>query len=421
MSEPRPTAGRLPLIRAAFVIARRDFTAILFSRSFFFFLLGPLFPLVIASFAGGVGEQMRDSVRQPQLGVAMAAADVDALLAAHPPLAAQLGDAVPPLRVLRRLPPGETFAARQALTAGDDDAVAAVLTGTLRAPVLTGTGEQIAAWQGPVALLAAAAVNRVPGPMPQVALRSTASSAASERTSQLLTAQAAQTLLFLLTMLLAGMVLSNLVEEKGNKVIEILAAAIPMDAVFFGKLFAMLGISFVGIAVWGAAAGLVVLGSGGAFAALAAPAVGWPALIGLGVVYFALGYLLIGSVFLAIGSLAATVREVQTLSMPATMMQLVVFFLSSYAMTQPGSRAELFAVVFPFSSPFAMLARAAQQPGLGQHALAIGWQALCVLVMVRAGSRLFRRRVMKSGPAPLRTSGGRLARIRRRKVAGVAH
>ena len=35
----------------------------------------------------------------------------------------------------------------------------------------------------------------------------------------------------LLTMLLAGMVLSNLVEEKGNKIIEILAAAIPMDAV----------------------------------------------------------------------------------------------------------------------------------------------------------------------------------------------
>jgi ABC-2 type transport system permease protein len=79
-----------------------------------------------------------------------------------------------------------------------------------------------------------------------------------------------------------------------------------------------------------------------------------------------------------------------------------VFFLASYAMTQPGSPAETFAVVFPFSSPFAMLARAAQQPDLGQHILAIGWQALCVLVMVRLGSQLFRRRVMKSGPAGTR-------------------
>ena len=398
-TDQRTVAGRLSTLQAAYVIARRDFVAILFSRSFIFFLLGPLFMVVVAGFSGGLGEQMRTAVRQPHLGVAMPARDVDALLAAQAPLAAQLGDAVPPLVVLRRLAPGETFVPRSALAGSQHEAIAAVLTGTLAQPMLTGPHEQLAEWRGPVALLTAAAVHGVPGPLPQVALQNTASSAASEHKDQLLTAQLAQTLLFLLTMLLAGMVLSNLVEEKGNKVIEILAAAIPMDAVFFGKLFAMLGVSFVGIAVWGAASAVFLAVTGGGFGALPTPAVGWPLLIGLGIVYFAMAYLLLGSVFLAIGSLAATVREVQTLSMPATMMQLVVFFLASYAMTQPGSRAEIFAVLFPFSSPFAMLARAAQQPGLGQHVLAIGWQAVCVLVMVRLGSQLFRRRVMKSGPA----------------------
>jgi ABC-2 type transport system permease protein len=107
------------------------------------------------------------------------------------------------------------------------------------------------------------------------------------------------------------------------------------------------------------------------------------------------------------------VREVQTLSMPATMMQLVVFFLSTFAMTQPGSPAEIFAVVFPFSSPFAMLARAAQQPGLGQHLIAIAWQGLCVLAMVRGGSQLFRRRVMKSGPSRTNKRRGLFARLRK--------
>jgi ABC-2 type transport system permease protein len=414
-AEQRSQAGRLSTLGAAYVVARRDFMAILFSRSFFFFLLGPLFPVLVASFAGGVGDQMRDTVRRPQLGVAMSPADVDAILKARSALAAQLGSAVPSMQVLRRLSPGEPFDPRQALT-GQKDNTAAVLTGTLAKPVLTGTKEQLELWRGPVGLLAAVAVHGMPGPPPHVALQSTASSAASERTSQLLTAQAAQTLLFLLTMLLAGMVLSNLVEEKGNKVIEILAAAIPMDAVFFGKLFAMLGVSFVGITVWGTTAGLVLLASDGGFAGLPAPAVGWPALMALGVVYFAMAYLLLGSVFLAIGSLAATVREVQTLSMPATMMQLVVFFLATYAMTQPGSAAEILAVVFPFSSPFAMIARAAQQPELGQHALAIAWQALCVLVLVRGGSKLFRQRVMKSGSGGVRARRGLLARVRRSRA-----
>ena len=65
---------------------------------------------------------------------------------------------------------------------------------------------------------------------------------------------AAQILIFVLTLLLAGMLLSNLVEEKSNKVIEVLAAAVPLDAVFLGKLIAMLGVSLVGILIWGAIA-----------------------------------------------------------------------------------------------------------------------------------------------------------------------
>jgi len=63
------------------------------------------------------------------------------------------------------------------------------------------------------------------------------------------TARLSMTVLFMLMMMLAGMVLSNLVEEKANKIIEILAAALPMDAVFMGKLFAMLAVSLCGIFV----------------------------------------------------------------------------------------------------------------------------------------------------------------------------
>ena len=48
---------------------------------------------------------------------------------------------------------------------------------------------------------------------------------------------------------------------------------------------------------------------------------------------------------------------------------------------------------------FAMLARAALSEALWPHALALAWQGLCVVVIVRLGAGLFRRRVMKSGPS----------------------
>jgi len=383
------------------VIARRDFSAILFSRAFFFFLLGPLFPVIIGVMAGGVGQRVQQSAALPVLGVAMESADADAVIAAHSHLSGKLGTALPAIEVVERLEPGESFDAAALLASGEAK-VSAVLSGTPASPRLTGSPERIAAWQGPVSLLAAQAAGKTPQAYPEVATSTVARPVTGDRGSRLMTAQAAQTLLFLLTMLLAGMVLSNLVEEKGNKIIEILAAAIPMDAVFFGKLFAMLAVSMVGIAVWGLAGGALFLAAGSALPDLPPPAVGWPVFLALGVIYFAAAYLLLGSVFLAIGSLATTVREVQTLSMPVTMMQLMVFFLASYAMTQPGSLAEMFALAFPFSSPFAMLARAAQEPALWTHLAAIAWQALWVVVLVRTGARMFRSRVMKSGPARIR-------------------
>ncbi|MBO9726230.1 MAG: ABC transporter permease [Novosphingobium sp.] len=405
-------SGRLSVLAAAWVVARRDFTAILFSRSFFFFLLGPLFPVVIAVLAGSLGSRVDASQERPVLGVAMAAADVEALEHARARLAPALDEELPELVAIRWLAEGESYDPAQALAPGKAK-VAAMLTGSLERPVLTGPGGLIEAWRGPVAMLAAQARSGTVPAYPAVALEPVTRSDAAERKGRFATAQGAQTLLFLLTMMLAGMVLSNLVEEKGNKIIEVLAAAVPMDAVFLGKLFAMLAVSLVGIATWAATAGLLWLGGGIAPERLPDPAVGWPLLIGLGVVYFAMGYLLLGSVFLAIGSMATTVREVQTLSMPVTMAQLMVFFFASFAMTQPGSAVEIAAVLVPFSSPFAMLARAAREPALLPHVMAIGWQVLWVVLLVRGGARLFRSRVMKSGPAgKAKRSGFRLLRRR---------
>ena len=382
---------RLSRFEAARVIAQRDFRAILFSRAFLFFLLGPLFPIIIGVLAGGIGGQVQRDANTRLVAVAMSEADTQALIAARARLAPQIGRALPELAM------ADAGTAPEVILREPGKNYVAVVGGTLAAPELTAPQPAIDYWNGPVAMLAAEAGTRQVAAYPAVAPRPVATSIAAQRGDRIRTAQAGQLLLFLLMMLLAGMVLSNLVEEKANKVIEVLAAAVPMDAVFLGKLVAMLGVSLVGIAVWAAVGSAIALLAGNALPQLPAPALGWPLFLALGLVYFAMGYLLLGSLFLTIGGLATTVREVQTLSMPVTMAQLLVFFLAASSITRPGSPMELFAAAFPLSSPFAMLARAAQSDALWPHALALGWQALCVLLFVRFGAQIFCRRVMKSG------------------------
>ncbi|MCL4672821.1 MAG: ABC transporter permease [Sphingomonadaceae bacterium] len=407
------TRSRLSIWQAAFVIARRDFVAILFSRAFIFFLLGPLFPVMVGALAGGIGSEVQQQASSSAIGVAMGEADNAAMLAAHERLADQLGPVMPDMVAVPDA--SADFDARALLEERKGD-YAAIVTGTPAAPVVTGTEQQVERLSGRVALVAAGAASTAPQAFPPVKAQIVASSGASEKADRVRTAQAGQLLLFLLIMLLAGMVLSNLVEEKGNKIIEILAAAIPMDAVFLGKLFAMLAVSFVGILVWGSAGALAFASGAVGMGALTEPAVGWPLFFALGVIYFAMGYLLLGSLFLTIGAMASTVREVQTLSMPVTMLQLLVFFFASYALAKPGSWQELAASVFPLSSPFAMLARAATEPAVWPHMLALAWQVLFVALLVKGGATLFRRRVMQSGPQGAKKRGW----FRKRTAAALA-
>lgn len=380
------------MIRAALVIARRDFTAVVLSRTFILFLLGPLLPILIGMAFGGLGEKISSTDLRPMVGIAMPASEAARLERAHQRLTERMGDQA--LVRLRRVP--LTPAPREQL-ARSDSAVVAILSGSVAHPRLTGKPDDLDKMQGDLSLIASAAQAEHTLRLVQVERQEVATSLGAQAQARLLIGRVAQVVMFFLTILLAGMILSNLVEEKTNKIIEILAAAVPIDAIFLGKLMAMLAMSFVGIAFWGGTAFAIFLALHGSASGLPAPAVGWPIFLILAVLYFAMAYTLLGSLFLGIGAQAATVREVQTLNMPVTMGQMLIFFFASYAVDHMGSPAEVAATIFPFSSPFAMIARAAQDDALWPHLLALLWQAAFVALIIRVGVLLFRRHVMQSG------------------------
>ena len=396
-------------IRAAYVIGRRDFTAIIFSKAFLFFLLGPLFPVLVGGAAGALGGEVARDIARPVIGIALNADEAQAIVAARKNLAEQMGERrFPELKVVPL-----NGQSPETLLKNTKNGLVAVLQGSLEKPLLVGTPRPVDNWKGEMALLAAYAKNGDALKLSPVETQLVKQSAGNKKQQQLLTAQSAQLLVFMLTMLLAGMVMSNMVEEKSNKIIEILAAAVPMESVFIGKLFAMLAMAFLGIIVWASVGfGLVTL-AGSAIPAFPTPAVGWPLFIVLSIVYFAMAYLVLGSLFIGIGAQAATVREVQTLSMPITMAQLINFFFAMYTVAKIGEPMEIFASIFPFSSPFAMVARAAQDATLWYHAVAIFGQGLFAFLVIRIGVYLFRRNVMKSG------SGGKIKDAGRRKLFGL--
>ena len=121
-----------------------------------------------------------------------------------------------------------------------------------------------------------------------------------------------------------------------------------------------------------------------------------------------MSYLLLGSIFL-VDRLARRARcaRCRRFRCRSTMPQVLLFFFANLAMGEPGTPTEWAAMAFPLSSPFTMLARAAQHEDLWPHAVAIAWQLAWVVVFIRLGARLFRKRVMKSGPQGSRRNRSR--------------
>lgn len=385
-------------IRSAFVIARRDFSATVLSKTFIFFLLAPLFPLLMGGVFGSIGARVATQAARPVVAVVSSGSDFDRLSSARGELAQALGDES--LVSLVHYPPEPDLAKQeQRLLSSRNPPVRAVLTGGLGHPQLTGAVADDPATLGQLKLLIANA--RSPGQSRPALLpvNNVGTSSGSQAKDRAITAQIGQMLLFFFTILLAGMLLSQVIEEKSNKIIEVIAAAIRIDAMFVGKLFAMLAASITGIVVWISAGALLVqLVKHGGVSTLPAPAIGWSGFLVLAVVYFAMNYLLLGAAFLTIGAQASTVREVQTMSLPVTFAQMLIFGFASTAIGSPDSPTALAAAIFPLSSPMAMIARAAEDPQWWPQILAILWQGLWVALIIHFGAKLFRKTVLKSGP-----------------------
>jgi len=385
-------------IRSSFVIARRDFGATVLSKAFIFFLLAPVFPLLFGSLFGGIGARIAARTERPVIAVIDSRADFDRLAAARDQLTQALGEEAVVKLVHYEVEP-DAAAEVDRLLASTQPPVRAVLTGGLAHPHLTGAIARDDPTAAQLQLLLSTARTAPKPSEPALPVTSLKSSSGSLINDRAVTAQIGQTLLFVLTILLSGMLLSQLIEEKSNKIIEVIAAAVPIDAMFVGKLFAMLAASVVGLVVWiGAGAIIVEMLSKRGVATLPMPAVGWFGFFALTVVYFGMNYLLLGAAFLTIGAQASTAREVQTMSMPVTFGQMLIFGFATTAIGAPDSPGAIAAAIFPLSSPMTMLARAAEEPQWWPHLLAIGWQALWVALILRLGAQLFRKTVLKSGP-----------------------
>jgi ABC-2 type transport system permease protein len=393
------------LFRESMVVARRDFLAVVATPTFLLFLLAPLFMLGMGMVGGMGASGMADSASSKDRMVMIASQSQHAAIrGAEKRLRTldSLRDQGPPLDLY--IPEADAEAQAKRLIADPGKDTIALGYGTAASPTIMEMNDGGRSGRFLSALyenmLRDGEVNN-PDAQRSIPVFKDLTAPRPSNAGRTALGFFAVFGVFLLSLMLSSQTVGMMAEEKTNKVIEILAASIPLEAVFFGKLVGMFGVSVLFVAFWGllglsgGTAFSSFLGSGAPGAGIA-PAIGWPLFFTFGFLYFTMAFMLLGSIFLVIGALAATIREIQMLSLPATILQVAMFGWASAAANAPDSIVAKSAQIFPFSSPFAMAARGATDAAIWPHFAALAWQALWVSIVIWAGVRLFRIGVLKS-------------------------
>jgi ABC-2 type transport system permease protein len=192
----------------------------------------------------------------------------------------------------------------------------------------------------------------------------------------------------------ANMLLTGVVEEKSNKILDqLLTRASPLQ-ILMGKLFGVAMVSATLFGVWGglgaaASTQALAMDPEGRFAEFAGAAFD-PALLGLFAVCFVAGYLMFGALFLGLGALCDSLQEAQSLIGPVVFLLILPILLLGPALDNPDAPLVKAVTWIPLFTPFLLMMRAPAGLEWAEMAGPGVLLALTVVVILVLSARLFR-------------------------------
>ncbi len=191
-------------------------------------------------------------------------------------------------------------------------------------------------------------------------------------------------------------VLTTTIEEKSNKVMEVLLSAVSPTQLMAGKIFGQAAVAALMLVMFG---GIIIVG----LIALALGNILSVQLILLSLAYFVIAYFTIATVMAAIGSAVSELRDAQALMTPVIVVLMMPLVLYIPINNNPTSTLAVVTSMIPPLTPFVMPLRlaAAPEPLPAWEiitSLLIGVGSVVFLLWIT--SRIFRVGVLMQGKPP---------------------
>lgn len=194
---------------------------------------------------------------------------------------------------------------------------------------------------------------------------------------------------FMALQISATFLMGSIIDEKSNRIMEILITSITPFELLTGKLIGSGLLGLVQLFAWlGVGYATQTLGSQiEIFSAVSIPV----DLVLIAILYFFLAYFLFGSIMAGIGSVVNGEQESRQIAGFISLIPLAPFFLLGSLLDEPSSSLAVFLTVFPFTAPVTTIFRVGlDSVPLWQMGASIGLMVVITIVMMWISGRIFR-------------------------------
>jgi len=217
----------------------------------------------------------------------------------------------------------------------------------------------------------------------------------------------ASTFLFIMmlymTILLWGVaVMRSIIEEKNNRVVEVLLSSLRPSDLLFGKIFGVGAVGLTQYAIWGFF-GVIMTMYGLAMGGAVAQVVDSLSLATLGffMLYYLLGFLFYATLFAGIGSVCNTDQEAQQMQAPVTLCLVFTILIPMMVIQRPDSLFATVVSLIPVFTPIVMFMRInVLMPPVWQILLSIALMVAAIYLAGQLSAKIFRTGILMYGKKP---------------------
>lgn len=234
-------------------------------------------------------------------------------------------------------------------------------------------------------------------------------------------------LIYIFVITYGGMVMQSVIEEKTNRIIELLVSSVKPFQLMMGKIIGVMLVGIAQMALWGIMLSIIMTVASVGFGVSQAQSIaaGQPmpsptmnmsqdtqelltaivnlpyAEIGLMfIIMFVGGYLLYSSFFAATGASINEQEDANQFVVPITMITLFGLYAAMYSIENTDGPLAFWASLFPLTSPIVMMIRIPFGVPLWQELLSIALLYASAFLMIWIGGKIYRVGILMYGKKP---------------------